>query len=337
MVEKLKGKLYTTVVGSFPYRVNKKLILEDDWSKTKEVPEASLKALELQLDCGIEYPSDGQFFDMTSMYVEPLKKSGFLSEDGSIGMEDPPKNHPSLELEKMLEKNARRGDALGIRVPITGPFTLAYRVKADGKNLVEAGDLDGMRRLGEAVKNYSQGFDNSFKGSILSVDEPVLPFVRTTFGDNFIKDLLNDIFGGIKNNFSCMHICGEISSVKDLALSLDVEILDHEFQGTENNGVYSKAELERNEKLLSYGVLNTNPRQVISEEGVVNVESVDEIKASLESACKTYGAGNLVLSPDCGFGGWKRARLPEDRIWHCIKEKLSNMVKARDEFLGKHA
>jgi 5-methyltetrahydropteroyltriglutamate--homocysteine methyltransferase len=335
MIEKLRGALYTTVVGSFPYRVDKTLTLEDDWSKTKEVSETSFQALEFQLDCGIEYPSDGQFFDMTTMYLEPLKASGFLKEDRSIGEESPPKTHPSLELEKMLERNARQGGALGIRVPITGPFTLAYRVKTDGKNLVDAGDLDGLRRLGTAVKNYCQGFDNSLKGSLLSVDEPVLPFVLPTFGEDFIREVLNDLFAAIKSNYTCMHVCGEIASIKDLALSLGVDILDHEFQGTKNNGVYSKADLEGNKKLLSYGLLNTNPRQVISEDGIVKVESVDELTSSLESACKSYGAENLILSPDCGFGGWKHTRLPDEQIWHCIEEKLSNMVKARDNFLGK--
>jgi methionine synthase II (cobalamin-independent) len=74
---------------------------------------------------------------------------------------------------------------------------------------------------------------------------------------------------------------------------------------------------------------------VISEDGIVKVESVDELTSFLESACKSYGVENLILSPDCGFGGWKHTRLPDEQIWHCIEEKLSNMVKARDNFLGK--
>jgi 5-methyltetrahydropteroyltriglutamate--homocysteine methyltransferase len=333
MIEDLKGKLYSTVVGSFPHRMDRSLVKNSDWKSVDSIRETSMKALRFQLDCGIEFPSDGQFFDMVEMYIGPLKSSGFLKEDRSIGKEDPPKTHPSLELEKMLEKNARKSGALGLRVPITGPFTLAYRVKSGGKNLVEAGDVSGVERLGEAIAAYCKGFDGSLKNSILSVDEPVLPFVLATFGEDLIRKVLNNIFGSIKRNYTCMHVCGEIRSIKDLALSLDVNILDHEFQGINNSKVYGRVELERHSKLLSYGLLNTNPRQVFSKEGNVLLESLDGIKTILENACKSYGLENLLLSPDCGFGGWKHVKMPDDEKWRIIMGKLSNMVRARNDLL----
>ncbi|MFQ5901110.1 MAG: hypothetical protein ACE5IH_06100 [Thermodesulfobacteriota bacterium] len=335
MVEELRGRLYSTVVGSFPFKVDKALMGENDWSRVTEIRETSFRALGLQLGAGIEFPSDGQFFDMVDMYLQPLMEAGFLKKDRSFGEGELPKAHPATTLESLLEALAKKSEGLGLRVPITGPFTLGYRVKTGGKSLMEAGDSAGVLRLADAVKTYSMGFDRVLRGSILSIDEPVLPFVLPVFGENFVREVLNAIFERIKRNYSCMHVCGAVKSLKGLALSLDVEILDHEFQGTDNRDLYTKKELIEHEKLLSYGLINTNPKQVFPKEGAVLVESVAHIKDSLRAACKTYGVENLLVSPDCGFGGWRHLRIPEDEKWGYIKEKLSNMVRAREEYLAE--
>jgi methionine synthase II (cobalamin-independent) len=337
MTNGLKGSLYSTVVGSFPCKVDRALISEEDWSRVDEIREASFDALRFQLDCGIDFPSDGQFYDMVEMYLEPLKGSSFLKGDRHFGDGPIPKKHPATRLESELEREARKEGAQGLRVPITGPFTLAYRVKNDGKNLIEASDSDGLQLLGSAVKSYCKGFDRALSGSILSVDEPVLPFVVPAFGKDFIIGVLNQVFGTIKNNYKCMHVCGGVGSIKDLAMSLDVDILDHEFQGTDNEGVYTKEDLEISGKLLSYGAVNSNPQQVFSKDGRVHIESVDTISSSLEAASAVYGLENLLVSPDCGFAGWRSLRLPEDEKWRVIKEKLCNIVKARNVTLPKHS
>jgi methionine synthase II (cobalamin-independent) len=334
MIDKLRGGLHTTVVGSFPYTVDKNLMKNQDWSTVQDIRETSLKALGLQIEAGIEFPSDGQFFDMMEMYLTPLKMTGFLRENRTFGDGPAPDKHPSTELAKELEKKARTDGALGLRVPITGPFTLAYRVKREGESLAETGDLEGVRLLAKAVTSYCKGFEKTLKGSILSVDEPVLPFVIQTFPEDFIKETLKDVFKVINNNYSCMHICGAVKSIKNLALSLDVDILDHEFQGTDNSRLYSKEELEANNKLLSFGLVNTNPKQVFPKSGNYHVETASELKETLNAASKVYGLKNLLISPDCGFGGWKYVKRPEDGMWKIIQYKLSRMVQARNDFLN---
>jgi methionine synthase II (cobalamin-independent) len=163
---------------------------------------------------------------------------------------------------------------------------------------------------------------------------PVLPFVIQTFPEDFIKETLKDVFKVINNNYSCMHICGAVKSIKNLALSLDVDILDHEFQGTDNSRLYSKEELEANNKLLSFGLVNTNPKQVFPKSGNYHVETASELKETLNAASKVYGLKNLLISPDCGFGGWKYVKRPEDGMWKIIQYKLSRMVQARNDFLN---
>ncbi|MEE9595112.1 MAG: hypothetical protein V3V92_06905, partial [Candidatus Hydrothermarchaeales archaeon] len=253
MIENLRGKLCSTVVGSFPYKVDRELMNQPEWREVEEIRSTSRRALKFQLECGIEFPSDGQYYDMVAMYIRPLIKSDFLNVDRSLGDEELPEIHPCTSLEVELEKEARLEGASGLRVPITGPFTLGYRVKGQEKSLVEEGDSKGIEKLAEAVEAYCKGFDHALKGSILSVDEPVLPFVLSTFGEDFVRETLNKIFESIKGNYTCMHVCGGVQDIKDLALSLQVDILDHEFQGTDNPGVYTKEELEDNGKLLSYG------------------------------------------------------------------------------------
>ncbi len=330
MSEDLRGRLYTTVVGSFPYRVDKKLMAQEDWYSDSEIRRTSYEALEFQLECGIDFPSDGQFDDMVEMYLAPLKRSGFITEDRFFGEGDLPLAHPVTILDSELEKAAREKGAQGIRVPITGPFTLACRVKNEKGNLAETADREGVVALGKAVESFVKGFERSLSGSILSVDEPVLPFVLSSFGDDFIIDVLNNVFRAIKKNHSCMHVCGGVVSIKDVSLSLQVDILDHEFQGTNNSGVYTQNELESNGKMLSYGVVNSNPRQVFKEDGRVQAESVSDITNFIKKGSEQYGLENLLISPDCGFGGWKSVRRPVDEKWRIIKDKLCNMVAARD-------
>ncbi len=335
MIEELRGRLYSTVVGSFPYKVSKEYMKAPEWDAVKEIIGASHRALDYQLECGIDFPSDGQFFDMIEMYLQPLVAAGFLKNDYSFGGKEGPSKHPIASLEAKLERKARSMGAAGLRVPITGPFTLGYKVKGEKKSLVEEADARGVERLADAVAGFCRGFDGVLSKSILSVDEPVLPFVLPVFGDDFVRETLNGVFRSIKRNHSCMHICGAIKNIRNLALSLHVEILDHEFQGTNNASLYSKAALEDNGKILSYGLLNTNPKQVLRE-GRILVESEEELIGKLEEACGDYGMENLMVSPDCGFGGWKHMRVPEDEKWRAIGEKLSNMVKARDKYLAKH-
>jgi hypothetical protein len=107
MLEELRGRLCTTVVGSFPYRVDRALLSSKDWSTTTDIRETAIRALRFQLGCGIEFPSDGQFFDMVKMYLDPLKAAGFLAHDGALTSVDPPERHPSIELESELEKMAK--------------------------------------------------------------------------------------------------------------------------------------------------------------------------------------------------------------------------------------
>ncbi len=335
MLEELGGRLYSTVVGSFPYKVRRDRMSGPDWGAVEEIRSTSHKALAFQLECGIDFPSDGQFFDMIDMYLRPLVETGFLRSDLSLGEGELPGRHPITSLEAEFEKTARKKDAIGLRVPITGPFTLAYRVQGAKKSLIEEANSEGVARLAEAVAGFCRGFDGALSGSILSIDEPVLPFVLPVFGAEFIRETLNGIFENIRRNHSCMHVCGAIRDIRDLALSLEVEILDHEFQGTDNSGVYSKEALESSCKILSYGILNTNPRQLALRNGKIQVESQEELIKKLEEACAQYGLDNIMVSPDCGFGGWKSLRVPEDEKWRAIREKLSNMVKARNAVIAQ--
>ncbi|MFQ5887908.1 MAG: hypothetical protein ACE5HY_04345, partial [Candidatus Hydrothermarchaeales archaeon] len=92
----LRGGLFSTVVGSFPYRIDKNLMKNENWQEVEEIRKTSTSAVEFQLEAGIEYPSDGQLFDMVEMYIQPLIQSGFLETDRRINGK-PPSDHPSLD------------------------------------------------------------------------------------------------------------------------------------------------------------------------------------------------------------------------------------------------
>ena len=341
--------LDTTVVGSFPtspfYKVN-----QDFPPYTSTVPEGEpyiddpflpgiFSALKLQQDAGIDYPSYGQPQDMCSMFLGTLVSHGLDDSQGFqvVGDIEIPRTIPAIEY---LQVSRRFVSAKGIKMPLTGPITLAASLKVGSKAAIEYPEV--VEQLAHFVAHVARCYDRGGAG-IISIDEPSLVYgLYAGMEPEFCTEMINTALKPITHAVSSIHACGQLNAnTTDILLATTARILDHEFASIpQNMTAYSKDHLESNGKLLGYGciVSNMEPTHLLEIQKDGNwkkvVESKELIKKRIDTAISRWGEENLILDPDCGFGGLRgyiRGLLTEDVAMRICFEKLKLMSDIKKE------
>lgn len=315
----------TADVGSLP--------VEDDFDEGKENVDRAIRdklSVELDYPCYPQLPgSPSKPMDMGLQFLIPLSKvepkiqirAGeveLLSDAielpaDSIGIERAEYFMTFLRVHGLLSR------VVGLKACVTGPFTVASYLNR--RNLMTCGASKAevvkalARVLNQSCKRLSDlGFD------LVNVDEPFLSVmlgqrVLFNYDEEFVVEMLNSVMEGI-SGLSAIHVCGRVTPlVKRVLLESKVNIVDHEFSGSPSNiRAYTRDDLERSGKSVAYGCVSTVRPQV---------ESVEEISASLRNALKTFGP-RIIVKPDCGFG----AMLGIPGAYGIALRKLENMVKA---------
>ncbi|MFB6119685.1 MAG: methionine synthase [Halobacteriaceae archaeon] len=196
-----------------------------------------------------------------------------------------------------------------VKVPITGPYTLASwsfnEAYEDDEALANAlADLVNreVEALVEAGARYIQ------------IDEPAL---ATTPDDHaIVGDCLERIVAGIPDEVRTgLHVCyGDYSRIYPEILDFPVDEFDLELA----NGDYEQLDVFKdpafgNDKDLALGVVDAHD---------ATVESVAEIKEHIEYGLEVVPPERLTVSPDCGL-----KLLPREVAY----EKMANMVTAARE------
>ncbi|MBU6996030.1 MAG: hypothetical protein HXS41_01545 [Theionarchaea archaeon] len=341
------NELDTTVVGSFPvlpfYPVK-----QDFAPYTDVVPDGEVvvddpflpgifRALRIQCTAGVDYPSYGQPQDMCSMFLGHLLGHG-LSPAGKgfevVGDIEIPRGYPGIEYLQIARKFF---PVKGVKMPVTGPLTLAATVKVGETPAIEYPEV--VEKLSTFVAHIARGYDQG-GASIISVDEPSLVYaLYVGLEPEFCVEMINKSLEGIKNAVPSIHVCGEMNTnITDIALSTKARVLDHEFAALPKNlDMYHKEDLVSWGKVVGYGCVETNmePDSLIQvqKDGKWQrvVEPVSVIRKRIHDAVERWGTENIILDPDCGFGGLRgyiRGQLTEDVALTICQEKLHNMVEA---------
>jgi len=321
------GELKTTVVGSFPL---------------KHSLENMRRTLSDQINAGINFPCYGQLMDMNLMFLEPLarQKCGIEMIGGEPWITGPleiPKEPIGLEFlefaQDYLKKNPSK-EVDGIKVPITGPITLSSVTKISEKHYaIEHPDfiLDFSKIVVEIVKWYDKAGAN-----LITIDEPSLSYAAWLGVDfDVLIEAINKPIKAIKSALSSIHVCGDISAVKNILIQSDAPVLDHSFKDFPANlEYYSKDILDKADKMIGFGCVSSAPDpQLLLDisSGKVPwmkaVESVDEIERLILDGGRKFGIERLLINPDCGFGGMKEY-FKDDMGQRIAAEKLKNMVEA---------
>lgn len=337
----LPAPLSTTVVGSFPLE-NTKINME--------------RALEDQINIGIDFPCYPQLVSMISQFLTPFSRiiPELEEKAGKYILKDEfkiPDQIVALEygefLINYLNNHPNSCDKIkGTKACLTGPFTLASEITLQG-NISEglkptlfrepkAIMVDWvveklaiiMKRIGKAYSDMGI--------SIISMDEPILGLIigRKVMYHNrdFIIETLNKAISGI-DEISSIHVCGQLNpNLRDILLHTDVNILDHEFQSNQDNyEIFNKTHFERYDKFLGFGALETKIKSKSNGTLSDYVENIPSIKKTIKRGIELYGKENLIIKPDCGFQPLKDA-FDENFAYEIVVRKLNNMVLALNEF-----
>jgi methionine synthase II (cobalamin-independent) len=330
---------FTTVVGSWPLSNNNENMLE---------------IFTDLIQIGIDYPCYPQLISMISQFLSPYSKEieqleeidnkFFLNGDFAI-----PTTPLTLEygefMIKFLNENPHLKDLIkGTKACLTGPFTLAFEVilkeeLAQGLkpiifNEPRAVMLDWLvDKFAEIMKQIGSAY-NGLGIDIISMDEPILGLLigRKPFfhSEEFFIETINKAISGIKN-LSSIHVCGVISpKLRDILLSTNIKILDHEFTTNERNfTVFEKKHLLETGKLLAMGTVESKFAPVSNKKNDDYVEDVDFLKKFIKKGINQYGSENLIIKPDCGFLPLKA--FGEQEGYEIAIKKVKNMVTALNE------
>ncbi len=328
---------FTTVVGSWPLN-NKN--------------ENMIRIFNDLIKIGVDYPCYPQLVSMINQFLSPFSKNigqleeinnkFYLYEDFKI-----PTTALALEygefLFNFLNENPHLKELIkGTKACLTGPFTLTFEIilrntLAKGlKPMIfeepRAVMVDWIvDKFAEIMKQIGAAY-NDMGINIISMDEPILGLLigkKTLFHDeDFFIKIINKAISGIKE-LPSIHVCGRISpNLRDLLLSTNVKILDHEFSTNEDNfNVFEKKHFQKADKFLAMGVVQSKFVPVSNKQIYDYIEDVNFLKKFIKKGIDQYGSENLIIKPDCGFLPLKDTFGEKDGYEIAIR-KVKNMVLA---------
>nr|MDO8083282.1 hypothetical protein [Candidatus Sigynarchaeum springense] len=339
----------TTVVGSFPL---------------ENTPANFEKAFLDQVDAGITIPCYPQLVDMNHQILVPLSRlvpglKLVANEFHFSGDFKAPRDIVATEYGKQVLDILKKFPDVkkriaGTKACLTGPFTLCSNIIMD-----DAGPKEKYKPLlfretrahqvPEFVEEMAAYIARVTKAyvdmgfTIVSIDDPFLSQMvgsrKILFHERpFILKVLDIAAKNLAKQGS-LHVCGVITPrLRDLLLESSIHHLDHEFKTSPQNiEIFDKQMLVDHGKVLAFGSLQTNPVPMPGKKPDDVVESVDEIAKHLQVAKERFGAENLLVKPDCGFGGmnaFDRAYGPG--VGHdVVKKKLKAMATAVEKIFGE--
>ncbi|MDK2973737.1 MAG: 5-methyltetrahydropteroyltriglutamate--homocysteine methyltransferase [Methanofollis sp.] len=283
--------LPTTVVGSYP--VVKAGGLKGIFDPFQGAVETAVAD---QIRAGIDIISDGQVRgDMITVFVSRLP--GIRAQKVIGRVEAPERPLTVADTKYALSKHPK------VKGIITGPSTLAHGLRIETP--IYRGRDELILDLAQALASEARALEAAGV-SMVQIDEPIL---STGAADLAVGRQAVNMIASVLRVPSCMHVCGTVGEVIDDILKTQVSILDFEFSENEANlEVLSEKDLKG--RLIGYGcVASADP----------GVESVETIGKRIRKGIEIFGAGNMLVDPDCGL------RMLERDV---AFGKLSNMVKA---------
>ncbi len=310
----------TTVVGSHPKPkwLLRLLRLKEDGKVSPEVMEEAYKdavksVVKDQEVAGVEIIWDGEMRreEMTSYFAERIDGFTIYGEVRVWGNNYYLK--PSIVDELRYRDELAINDFLylkeitdrEIKVPITGAYTI-----------VDWSFNEYYRNKEEAVYALAEVLNEEFRKLVklgakyIQLDEPAIPTHPEEI--EIAKNAVEIMVKGV-NAYIGMHMCyGDYRAIFPDVLDFKVDQIDFEFANRNFEDLAILKEFDY-DKDLGFGCIDVHTRRI---------ESVEEVKKSIEMALEIVEPKQLYVDPDCGL-----KLLPRD----VAVEKLKVMVKAVEE------
>ncbi|HMB49535.1 MAG TPA: methionine synthase [Natronoarchaeum rubrum] len=316
--------IMTTVVGSYPkpkwlnrmqdlYEQDDGPVDEDDWQEAQD--DAARLITEEHERSGLDVIVDGEMRrnEMVEFFADRIEGYEFNGPVKVWGHNtfDKPSVVTDVEYDEswLVDEYEFTADVADkpVKVPITGPYTLASwcfneAYEDDAALANDLADLvnEEIEKLVDAGCRYIQ------------IDEPAL---ATTPDDHqIVGDALERIVDDIPEEVRIgLHVCyGDYFRIYPEILEFPVDEFDLELA----NGDYEQLDVFKDPEFtadLALGVTDVH---------VAEAESVEQIKENIKKGLEVVPPEQLVVSPDCGV-----KLLPRDVAYG----KMENMVKAARE------
>ena len=313
--------ILTTVVGSYPkpkwlnqaresYHVHSNKDSREQYTEAKN--DASTIIIKEHEEAGLDVVVDGEMKrnEMVEYFAERIRGYEF---NGPVKVW----GHNYFDKPSVVEKVSYREPWLleeykynvkisekPIKVPITGPYTLAnwsfneFYIDEDelSYELAELVNME-IKNLVDAGVRYIQ------------IDEPAL--ATTPEDHKVVRKCLEKITNGIADDVRVgLHVCyGDYSRIFPKILDFPVDEFDVELA----NGNYSQLEVFKKvpfTKDIGFGVIDVHDSRI---------ESVEEVRGRILKGLEVVPPDRLTVSPDCGLKLLSR---------EVAYKKMVNMVKA---------
>ncbi len=291
--------LIATVVGSYPSSPSNGSLMNAYYDQEDPYHESLKKAVEDQVDAGIELITDGQTrggmienwaLDLKGVRVkEKVEIVSEISYQGHFLVED--------------AKSARNliPDSVGLKAVLTGPWTMI----SGAENKYYSSEKDAVMDAAESIKMAAEELSGYCE--VIQIDEPYFSIDFPEFGKECIEKIAE------ADVTTALHVCGDIKEIVEKLLEVDVDILDHEFAS--NPDLYDVFEDFSIDQRIAAGVVTTRSE----------VEDIQKIKENINRAYDVFGPKTMI-DPDCGLRNLDRKT---------AKRKLENMVIARNVVLNE--
>jgi 5-methyltetrahydropteroyltriglutamate--homocysteine methyltransferase len=282
-------KMFTTVIGSYPL------------SYQQLGKDAITRSVKDQLDAGIWLVSDGQTrYDMVEYFARAI--DGYSYNNKSIIAEKIGGGNSEELLNDLKIAKAIAPHCKGI---ITGPITLVFSSKIKS---YYKGFSDKQVYLDTAKALLDIAIDLQDCGAEwIQIDEP---FLSVGAPMNIAREAIESIALQLQVPVA-LHVCGVVTKIfKELLQWEGITMLSHAFMGDNNLEILEMDELQRSNKIIGLGCVDTKTTEV---------EEIADIERLITKALEKLPADRLVIHPDCGL-----KMLPHDVAF----EKLKRMVLA---------
>lgn len=291
--------LITTVVGSYPAKVSREKLIRSYYEDEDPYQDALKDAVDAQVNAGIELVSDGQTRNgMVEIFAQNIK--GFRIKEKIQIISEIEHNKP-IVIEDIKKVNEIIPESCGVKAVLTGPWTLVKSVE----NKYYENEEEAIFDCAEAVKEEAELLTEFC--DVIQIDEPFFSIEYPDYGDKIVEKISSvDVP-------TALHVCGDVESIIEDLIEIDIDILDHEFAANPHlYDAYAGLDID---KKMCVGVVSTDNR----------VEDINEIKKNINRAYDTFGP-KVMIDPDCGL-----RNLVEEKA----RKKLENMVIARNVVLNE--
>ncbi len=276
--------------------------------------------MRMKMLSGVEVLTYPQLQDMISQFLDPITNPKNWGDEPLVIKEGKAKIYELSAIESVAkEHHDSSGEALGIRVCITGPVELHIRGYGP---VVHADVLDSLTKsLSHFVKNCILR-KKHLETRVICIDEPSLGVdPQLILEDDELLTALEQVSSPVKGMDMQIHLHSPLEAEKIYEVE-GINIIGVESASTPGSlDVISKSDLDKYDKFLRVGIARTDIDAMAAEyrdatgidiwrdtskayQMIDEIENLNIITMRLESAFKKFGNRVKYAGPDCGLGGF---------------------------------